>query len=72
VHIFLAVRADYVVATTVVAWLILLKGLAYLVLPAKTMAPLVEWFDGKNWYVVAGIGSLAIGAYLASNGFGWM
>ncbi|OJI06676.1 hypothetical protein BK004_02535 [bacterium CG10_46_32] len=64
--------AGYVVVVTVISWAVLLKGPAYLVLPGKTMTSLTAWFDGKGWYMFAGIVSLVIGVYLASNGFGWM
>jgi len=58
------------VVITVIAWLTLLEGLAYLWLPQKAIGKLINWFNTRWWYVVATILSFALGAFLVVMGFG--
>ncbi|MBU4369616.1 hypothetical protein KKG58_02520 [Patescibacteria group bacterium] len=59
------------VVITLIGWLILLKGLAFLLLPEKIMFKFAKSFRwSKEWYFVVAIIMVLFGVYLASKGFG--
>lgn len=58
------------VVVTIVAWLTLVEGLAYLWLPRKAVSRLVNWFNTRWWCIIGTIVCFALGAYLISVGFG--
>jgi hypothetical protein len=62
--------STYVVVITVLAWLVLLKGVSYMILPSSALTSWVRWFEAKNWYTVGGVVALLIGLYLSSQAFG--
>lgn len=55
---------------SVMAWLFLLEGLSYVLLPEKVFESMIEAFNQKFWYVGGGIVAIVLGVYLAGSGFG--
>ncbi|MAG29073.1 hypothetical protein CL632_02930 [bacterium] len=54
---------------TLLAWLMLLKGVLYIGLPIKSFKSMLDWYRNKDWYVISGIVTLVIGVYLLRAGF---
>ncbi len=59
------------VVITLIGWIVLLKGLAFLFLPKKIMFKFAKSFRwSKEWYFIVAIIMVLFGLYLASKGFG--
>jgi uncharacterized membrane protein HdeD (DUF308 family) len=58
------------ILVTLLGWMAVIEGAAYLLLPDKILKRLVEQFRSPAWYVGGGLVSIVIGAYLAAFGFG--
>ena len=63
-------EGGWVVIITVMSWLILFKGVVYLLLPRDMLKSQIKWLGEKNWYTIGGVISILIGLYLGSKGFG--
>ena len=57
-------EADYRVVITIIGWLALIKGIAYLTLPWGWFKSIVNWANKTGWYVVWAIIGLIAGAYV--------
>ena len=57
---------------TIIGWLLLLEGGLYLLLPDAGVRRFIGAFNKESWYVAGGVLFMAIGAYLAAFGFGWI
>jgi hypothetical protein len=55
---------------SLMGWLALLKGIAYLLLPASTMEKMMQSFMDRKWFMIDGLLVIVIGAYLAGFGYG--
>lgn len=55
---------------TLLAWGTLVKGMLYLFLPKATLAKVGRLFSKSGWHPWVGIAAIALGIYLASQGFG--
>ncbi len=62
--------AGWPVVVTLLGWLVLLKALAYLLLPFEAMARLVRRVNTPAVYLGGGAASLLLGLFLAGKGFG--
>lgn len=60
------------VVITVLAWLTLIEGLAYLWLPQKAVGKCINWFNTRWWYIIGTIIAFVLGVFLLSIGFGNM
>lgn len=56
---------------SLVGWMGVLKGVAYLFLPEPKLAKLMKALTERSWYMVDGIIAVVAGLYLAGFGFGW-
>jgi len=56
---------SWVVVVTLIGWIMVIEGAAYLLLPQDSMKGLIRSFNKPMWYRVCGIVSLALGLYLA-------
>lgn len=54
---------------TILGWLTLLEGAAYLLLGQSVTVRMVKFFDSKAWYVGGSIVSILLGVYLIQIGF---
>ena len=54
---------------TVLGWVVLAKGLAYVFLPHTLLKDLAKGLNGENVYVTGGVVALIFGLYLAGKGF---
>jgi hypothetical protein len=61
--------AGWPLVITVLAWLVLIKALAYLVLPFEVTARLVLWFNRPAWFTIGGALWAALGLFLVGKGF---
>jgi len=59
------------VLVSLFGWLVFIKGIAYLVLPAANVKKFVRAINPTLWLGWGGIVSLAIGIYMAGRAFGW-
>lgn len=57
------------VIITVIAWLTLLKGAAYILLPQKTLSKWLMMWGNKAWFSTGALIALVVGLYLAYLGF---
>jgi len=55
---------------TLIGWLTLLKGVAYLLLSPKSFAGVAKMIVGSKSYIWVSVVTIIIGAYLAAKGFG--
>ena len=62
---------DYRGIITLFGWVVLVKGISYLVMPQKAVAFTKSMFMGKGQMKVWLIGSVIVGGYLAYKGFGF-
>lgn len=58
------------VAITIIGWIMLIEGAAYLLLPHSAVEKKIKAFNKPGWYVVAGIVTLVVGLYLLGITFG--
>jgi len=58
------------VAITLIGWVMLIEGAAYLLLPHKSIEKKIKAFNKPGWYVVTGIVILVVGLYLLGVSFG--
>ena len=63
-------EASWRVSIMLLCWLVLLRGVLYVLLPHGAVARMLRAFDRGNWYTGAGIVSVVLGLYLLSRGFG--
>jgi uncharacterized membrane protein len=56
--------ADWQVAITLIGWLMVLEGGAYVLLPTKTLKDKITKFNKKGWYSGMGVIAIGLGAYL--------
>ena len=61
--------AGWPLVITVLAWLVLIKALAYLLLPFEVTARLVRWFNRPAWFTIGGALWAALGLFLVGKGF---
>lgn len=61
--------SSWVVVVTILSWLILLKGLMYIVFPKQVTALAHRCVGSKNWIYASGVIDLLLGAYLCCMGF---
>lgn len=50
-------------------WILMLEGAFYLFASEKLVRKLMKMFNTKMWYIVGGLLSIALGAYLINFGF---
>ena len=55
---------------SLIGWIGLAKGFAYLFLPERQLNQIVHQFAERTWYMVDGVLVILLGAYLAGFGFG--
>jgi len=56
--------ADYRVVITIMGWLALIKGVAYLAFPWGWLSGIVKWANKNNWYIIWAIIGFIVGAYV--------
>lgn len=61
--------AGWPVAITLLSWLVLIKAVAYLLLPSEAMASAVTAFNRPAWFSLGGALTAALGLFLAAKGF---
>lgn len=61
--------AGWPLAITVLSWLVLLKALAFLLLPFDVTARAVGWFNKPAFFTASAVVSIALGLFLAGKGF---
>lgn len=66
-NIWLTVPAAII---SLMGWMVLLEGLAYLILPDEVLAKLIAAFNRPAAYLAGGLLAILIGLYLAAFGFG--
>ena len=57
------------VIVTALSWLVLLKGVVFVLLPHGVLVATVKTFNRETWYVGAGAASVLVGLYLVCKGF---
>lgn len=63
--------ASWEVAITIVGWLMLIEGAAYLLLPHSVIEKKIQFFNKPGWYTIVGIVSLVVGLYLVGVTYGF-
>jgi hypothetical protein len=61
--------AGWPLIITILSWVVLIKALAFLLLPFDAMARLMRWFDRPALFTVNGAFLAALGLFLAGKGF---
>ncbi len=61
---------SYQIVLTVLSWYVLLKGIVLLFAPQKFFSKLMKKFRSGPWVTIDALVIIALGAYLASWGFG--
>ncbi|MGB4076549.1 MAG: hypothetical protein WBK28_02495 [Minisyncoccia bacterium] len=56
---------------SLIGWVGVLKGIAYLFLPEAMLAKLMKSLTERSWYLADGIVAVILGLYLSGFGFGW-
>lgn len=52
------------VVITIIGWLMVFEGIAYLFIPHKVLKEKIRAFDNTTWYTMGGIIALLLGAYM--------
>ncbi len=60
----------YVGILSFIGWAMLAEGIFYATAPERWIQWVARTFNVRGWYVIGGVGSIVIGAYLALVGFG--
>jgi len=61
--------AGWPLVVTLLSWLVLIKALAYLLLPFEAMTAMVRAVNRPAWFTVGGPITVALGLWLAGGGF---
>jgi len=61
---------DIFVVITIVGWLMVVEALIYLILPYSLISKIFKKINTPSVYIVGGILSVILGAYMAGIGFG--
>ena len=61
--------AGWPVIVTLLSWLVLIKAVAYLLLPQEAVARAVTAFDRPAWFILGGAVTAGLGLFLAGKGF---
>lgn len=61
--------AGWPLIITILSWVVLIKALAFLLLPFDAMARLMRWFDRPAWFAINGAFLAGVGLFLAGKGF---
>ena len=61
--------AGWPVIVTLLSWLVLIKAIAYLLLPFSAMAGVVKAFNRPAWFTTGGAITAGFGVFLAAKGF---
>ena len=61
--------AGWPVIVTLLSWLVLIKAVAYLLLPFDAMAGVMRASNRPAWFTFGGILTMALGLFLAGKGF---
>jgi hypothetical protein len=61
--------AGWPVIVTLLSWLVLIKAIAYLLLPFSAMAGVVKAFNRPAWFTAGGAITAGFGVFLAAKGF---
>lgn len=54
---------------TLIAWLAMLKGIMYILIPHKSLKNMTKSISTPGWYKISGFVILLVGVYLVSVGF---
>lgn len=65
------VTYDFVGIISLIGWMMLIEGILYLALPARSVQKLIRNFNTPSWYVYGGAVAVVLGVYLAGVGFGY-
>lgn len=65
-----AITWDWQGIITIVGWMLLVEGVLYLALPAKSVQKFMKNFSGQGWVMAGGLLALVAGGYLVYIGFG--
>jgi len=57
------------IAITIIGWMMVLEGLAFYILPSKSVAPLVRSLNNKSLYKIGSIVALVVGIWFVHFGF---
>jgi len=57
---------------TIIGWMVVIEAGIYLLLPDDMVSRFIRTFNTAAWYVFGGVLAIAVGAYLAAFGFGWI
>jgi hypothetical protein len=57
---------------TIIGWMAVIEAGIYLLLPDDMVARFIRTFNTESWYIIGGVLAIAVGAYLATFGFGWV
>lgn len=57
---------------SLIGWMLLVEGVVYLAAPSKKVQKFVRRFNHEKWYGAGGAVAVAMGAYLAATGFGFI
>jgi hypothetical protein len=57
---------------TIIGWMAMIEAGIYLLLPDDMVTRFIRTFNTEGWYVTGGVLAIAVGAYLAAFGFGWV
>ncbi len=57
---------------SIIGYMLIVEGVFYLGVPLGVSRKFISKFNTNTWYVTGGLASLAIGAYLAGVGFGYL
>lgn len=55
---------------SVIGWMLLVEGIIYIAIPARSVQRFIKSFNRQEWYVSGGLLAIVVGAYLAGAGFG--
>ena len=61
--------AGWPVIITLLSWLVLIKAIAYLLLPFDVMARAVKAFNRPAWFTFGGAATAVLGLFIAAKGF---
>ena len=57
---------------SIIGYMLIVEGIFYLGVPLGVSRKFISKFNTSSWYVAGGVASIAIGAYLAGMGFGYL
>jgi hypothetical protein len=62
--------SDWRAVITLIAWLAVMKGIMYLLVPQESLGNVMKLFKAREWYATWGVVAILLGLYLIYQGWG--